>query len=163
METPICAICAKTGVLCTACETKLEKGQISALDVELSKILYETGLEGAGFDKVIERGEYAIILTKKENIGKIIGKGGENIRSLSKRLGKKIRVIGAENLQDAIHDFIAPARISSINTVYTPEGGKIKRIRINGADRKKLRMDIKEIQNLLSSLTTDRVELSFED
>ena len=163
MEIPICTICAKTGILCSACESRLAKGLISEMDVELSKILYEVGLEDAGFERAIETGDYIIILTKKENIGKIIGKGGDNIRMLSKRLGKKIRAIGTENLQTTIYDFIAPAQITSMNKAYLPDGSMVRRIKINAADRKKLRMDLKEIERLLSSLSPDKIEMSFDE
>jgi len=163
METPICAICAKTGVLCNACEAKLRKGEISELDVEVSKIFHEAGMEGTGFERVIESGDHVIILTKKENIGKIIGKSGETIRMISKKLGKKVRAIGTESLQDTIYDFVAPAQISSINTVYMPDGRKVKRIKINKNDRKKLRMDPEEIEKLVCSLTTDKIEIIFSE
>jgi len=163
MDTPICAICAKTGVLCSACENKLQKGQISELDVEVSKIFHEAGIEGAGFERVIETKDHVIILTKKENIGKIIGKGGETIRMISKKLGKRVRAIGTESLQDTIYDFVAPAQISSINTVYMPDGRKVKRIKINKNERKKLRMEPQEIEKLVCSLTTDKIEIIFSE
>ncbi|MEA3255855.1 MAG: KH domain-containing protein [Candidatus Altiarchaeota archaeon] len=162
MNLPICTICAKTGVLCSACEAKLQNEEISELDVELSKVLYETGVEGIGFERVIDIKDFIIVLTKKEDIGKIIGRNGDNIRLISKKLGKKVRVIGTESIQDAIHDFITPAQVTSINTVYAPDGGIIKRIKINERDKKKLRMNIKEIEGLLSLLTTEKIEISFE-
>ncbi|RLI86956.1 MAG: transcription elongation factor NusA [Candidatus Altiarchaeales archaeon] len=162
MDLPICDICAKTGVLCSVCETKLQRGQISELDVEVSKALYGIGVEGIGFERAIDTKNFVIILTKKEDIGKIIGKNGDNLRLLSRKLGKKVRVIGTENMRDTIYDFVAPAQITAINTVYMPDGNIIRRIKINKKDKKKLRMDIKEIERLISSLSNDRVEISFE-
>ena len=41
---PICKICAKTGVLCNSCETKLEDGEITQQDIDLANYLME--LEG---------------------------------------------------------------------------------------------------------------------
>jgi transcription antitermination factor NusA-like protein len=163
MSVPICAICAKTGVLCNACEAKLAKGHITEMDVELAKIFYESEMEDTGFERAIDTGEYVIILTKKENIGKIIGKGGDNIRMISKKLGKRVRAIGTESLQDTIRDFVAPAQISSVNKVYRPDGTKVTRIRINKNDKKRLRMDIKEIERLVCSLTEDQIEISFDE
>ncbi len=162
MSLPICSICAKTGVLCNACEEKLKKGEISELDVELSKILYRLGKGEIGFDRAIDTKKFIIILTQKENIGKIIGKSGDNIRQLSKDLDKQLRVVGTGDLKETIYDFVAPARILSINTVYKPDGTTVQRVRINKKDRKKLRMNLKEIEKLITSLTKDKVEISFE-
>ncbi|HEX54664.1 MAG: transcription elongation factor NusA [Candidatus Altiarchaeales archaeon] len=162
MTLPICNICAKTGVLCSVCESKLESGKISELDVELSKILYKLGKGEIGFERAIDTKNFIVILTRKENVGKIIGKSGDNIRQLSKKFGKQIRVIGTDDLNEMIYDFVAPGRIISINTVYKPDGSVIQRVRINKRDRKKLRMGIDEIEKLISSLTNSNVEISFE-
>lgn len=162
MDLPICTICAKTGVLCNACEAKLQNEEISELDVELSKILHELGVEGIGFERAIDTTDFIIVLTKKEDIGKIIGRSGDNIRLISKKLGKKVRVVGTENIGDAIHDFVTPAKVIAVNTAYLPDGEIIKRIKIDKRDKKKLRMNVREIERLLSSLTPEKIEISFE-
>ncbi|RLI94349.1 MAG: transcription elongation factor NusA [Candidatus Altiarchaeales archaeon] len=162
MSLPICDICAKTGVLCSKCESKLNKGKISELDIKISKLLYKIGEGEIGFERAIDTKNFIIILTQKENIGKIIGKGGDNIRHLSNTFGKQIRVIGTGNLEDIIYDFVAPARINSINTVYKTDGTIIKRVKINKKDKKRLRMGVEEIENLIKSLTDESVEITFE-
>ena len=162
MSLPICNTCAEKGVLCSKCKTKQQKGKITDLDVRISKLLYEMGEGGIGFEKAIDTKGFIIILTQKENIGKINGKGGDNIRHLSNTLGKQIRVIGTGNLEDIIYDFVAPARISSINTVYKTDGEVIERVKINKKDKKKLRMDIKEIERLIRSLTDESIVIVFD-
>jgi transcription antitermination factor NusA-like protein len=162
MKLPICEICAKTGVLCSVCEERLKEGKITELDVELSKILYKMGEEEIGFDRAIDTKNFIIILTQKENIGKIIGKGGDHIRQLSKDLGKPVRVISSGNLQETIHDFVAPAHMISVNVVYKPDGSCVQRVKISANDKKKLRMTVEEIERLIASLTESHVEISFE-
>lgn len=159
MEAPICVICAKTGALCSKCEEKLSKGLISEMDVELTKYLIETNQEDIGFDRAIEFGDHIDILTKKKYIGKLIGRGGENLRNISQRLGKPVRVIGAEGLEETIKSLVAPAQITSINTVYLPAGGILKRIKLRRGDKDRLRMDVKEIQKIASSLVAERIEI----
>jgi len=161
MVLPICEICAKTGVLCSACESKLQNEKISEIDVELSKILYELG-QDLGFDHAIDTENFIIVLTGKDQIGRFIGKSGDNIRLLSNRLGKQLRVIGRGSLEETIYDFVAPARILGINTVYRSDGSTIKRVRIRGKDKKKLRMSLDEIEKLIKSLTDDAIEILFD-
>jgi transcription antitermination factor NusA-like protein len=164
METnlPICAICAKTGVLCSACEEKLKSGKISELDVELSKRMQTPGKEDIGFDRAIDTKNFVIILAKKDNVGKIIGKSGDNIKQLSKDLGKQVRVISTGNLQEMIHDFVSPAHVIGVNRVYKPDGSTVQRVKINKNDKKKLRMDVEEVENLIASVSDSNVEISFE-
>ncbi|OYT27670.1 MAG: transcription elongation factor NusA [Candidatus Altiarchaeales archaeon ex4484_96] len=161
MSLPICDICAKTKVLCNKCESKLQEGKISELDVEISKLLFELGEGEIGFERAIDTQNFIIILTDKKNIGKIIGKGGDNIRHLSNTLGKQIRVIGTGNLEEILYDFVAPARVKNVNKVYKTDGSIIKRVKIEKKDRKKLRMDINEIEKLIKSLTEENMEIVF--
>lgn len=163
MSYPICTVCAKSGVLCNACEEKLDKGEISELEVELSKLLYDLSEEEIGFERAMDVGDFIIVLTDQENVGKIIGKSGENLKYLSDELGKQLRIIGIGNLQETIHDFVAPARIESINTVYKPDGTTKKRVRINKKDKGKLRMSLEKIEKLVNSLAEEEVDFSYSD
>ena len=159
---PICDICAKTGVLCGACETKLEKGEITPLDVELSGILYNLGEGEVGFEKAIDTGDNVIIVTDKEAVGKVIGKSGNNIKKLSKQLGKKVQVIGTGKLGELIDDFMAPTRVLGVNTVFKPDGSTVQKVRISKMEKDKLNIEIGTMQNLIRSLTGDNIEIVFE-
>jgi len=45
VNTPICNFCAKTGVLCKKCKTKLRKKKITHLDVEISEAFAQIELQ----------------------------------------------------------------------------------------------------------------------
>lgn len=158
---PICSICAKSGVLCSACEENLQTGKISALDVEVSKILYKLGKGDLGFEKAIDTDKFIVILTKKNQVGKIIGKGGDHIKFLSRELKKPVRVIGAENFERMIYDFIFPAKILGVNLVYKQDGSTKYRVKIDKKDKSKLRIDINKIKEILSSISNSEVEILF--
>jgi transcription antitermination factor NusA-like protein len=162
MSLPICEVCAKTGVLCNVCEKKLSQGEISPLDVELSKILYELSGGDVGFTKAIETDDSIIILTPKDSIGKIIGRSGATIKVISRKVGKPVRVVGAGELNEMIHDLISPARVLGVNKVFKPDGSVLQRIRISRKDSSKLRLSVKDIQNIISSLSKDKMEILFE-
>lgn len=161
MVLPICEICAKNGVLCSACESKLQKGKISETDVELSKILHELG-QDIGFDHAINTENVIIVVTAKDQIGNFIGKGGDNLKILSDKLGKQLKVIGRGSLEETIHDFVAPVKVLGINTVFKPDGSTTKRVRVRSKDKKKLRMSPEEMEKLIKSLTDGEIEILFE-
>ncbi len=161
MTLPICEICAKSGVLCSACESKLQQGRISETDVELSRLLHELG-QDIGFDHAIDTEKAIIVITAKDQIGRFIGKGGDNIRILSNKLGKQLRVIGRGSLEETIYDFVAPVRVLGITRVYRPDGSAIRRVKIRDKDKKMLRMNPEEMERLIKSLTDDEIEILFE-
>lgn len=162
MSPPICDICANSGILCSACEKKLQEGRITQLEVDLSQILYKLTSGEVSFDGAIELDNVVIIFVEKKDIGKIIGKKGVNIKKLSKKLNKQVRVVGTGDIREAICDFIAPAKVKEINRVYQPDGAEIQRVKIDIQDQKKLRMKPEEIKKIITALTNTKVELVFE-
>lgn len=162
MSSLICDVCAKTGVLCSACEKKLQENRITMLDVELSQMLYKLTGGEARLEGAIDIGGVVIALVKKEDIGKAIGKNGVNIRKLSQKVKKEVRVVGAGDMREAIHDFIAPARVRGVNRVYLPDSTELQRVRIDATDKDKLRMKTEDIKKILETLAGTPVELVFE-
>lgn len=158
----ICDICAKSGVLCSACERKLQERKITKLDVELSHLIHKLTRGEAYLEGAIELDDTIIILAKKEDIGKVIGKKGSHIKDLSKKFKKQVRVVGKGDAREAICDFIAPARVKEINRVYQPDGSVTQRVKIDIQDRDKLRMSPEDIKKIITSLTNSSVELVFE-
>ena len=159
---PICEVCAKTGLLCNACEKKLSEGKISEYDVELSRMLYSSlGVE-ADFIKVVETSDNLVVLTHRDGVGKIIGKGGSTIKDISAKLGKQIRVVGVGELKEMVYDFVSPAKIVGFNTVYVPDGSLKYRVRIDRRDEKKLRIPLRDLEKMIDSITGNKVDLVLE-
>ena len=160
MALPICDRCARTTVLCASCESKLAAGKINVFDIEASRALAGILGDEADFTHAIDT-EYQVIVVAKD-VGRIIGKGGANIRALSERLGKKVKVIGQDSLKEMAQALIAPARIVGINLVLRPGGGKAYRIRVEKADKNRLRMGIEDIRKLMNATSDCEVEIEYD-
>ncbi|WP_456466872.1 hypothetical protein [Methanopyrus sp.] len=172
MELPICEVCAKTGLLCPGCEEKLERGEITETDVEVSKKLVELrekypSLEDAVLLRTIDTGSLVVLVTRPGMAGKLIGKGGRVSRALSDHLGKKVRVVeevedpeDIRQLRKLIQDLIIPARLLSVNVVYEPEGERYKAV-IHHRDRNRVPAPVDELQEAIKELTGMEVEVTF--
>jgi len=161
MHLPICEVCAKTGLLCSSCEGRLSDGRITELDVELSRALFELGGD-VGFERAVDTEDSVVVLTREEYLGRIIGRGGENIKKLSDKLGKQIKVVGTGELRDMVYDLVSPAQVLGVSRVYKPDGSHMQRIRVCKKDAEKLRMKIEDIQRIVASLTDEEVEITLE-
>jgi len=172
LELPICEVCAKTGLLCPGCEEKLEKGEITETDVEVSKKLVELkeeypSLEDVVLLRTIDTGSLVVLVTKPGMAGKLIGKGGRVSRALSEHLEKKVRVVEeVENPEDikqlrkVIQDLILPARLLSVNIVFEPDEKRYKAV-IHHRDRNRVPAPVDEIQEAIKELTGMEVEVTF--
>ncbi len=168
MEFPVCSICIKSDLLCSGCEYRLEKGEISELDVEISKTLfgmkerYKT-LRDISFKRSICKNDFVAIIVKEGKVGGLIGKGGKIIKTLSKRIGKTIRVIeDIKNEKVIAQELLAPAQIRGINIVFLPDGNKKFKVRISKEDEKRLPTDRKVLQEILCLLTGKDMDIVSE-
>ncbi|HOM96195.1 MAG: KH domain-containing protein [Candidatus Methanofastidiosa archaeon] len=168
MELPFCEICLKTGMLCPGCTAKIKDGELSDNDLEIAKELYRLSQENKGlkdvkFKRSIKVGNLIIILIEAGEIGSIIGKGGNVIRGLSKKLNKKIRVIEeSKDVKKVAADLLYPAKVYGINIVYMPDGTIIKRLRLGKEFERKLPIAIKSVKEILLLVTGENVDIVFE-
>jgi len=160
MVLPVCDVCLKSGILCQGCENKLESGEISQIDLDIAKVLFKLGDGKIGFKKTIVVGDIVIIITDKDQVGKLIGKNGKIVRELSRTVGKKIRVVGQDSdLKSVSKDILAPARVSGINIVYGKDGEEKYKIRVMQEDSRKLPGRLDVLNEIIELLTGEKTVL----
>jgi len=155
-------------MLCPGCTAKIKDGELSDNDLEIAKELYRLSQENKGlkdvkFKRSIKVGNLIIILIEAGEIGSIIGKGGNVIRGLSKKLNKKIRVIEeSKDVKKVSADLLYPAKVYGINIVYMPDGTIIKRLRLGKEFERKLPIATKSVKEILLLVTGENVDIVFE-
>lgn len=160
MVLPVCDVCLKSGILCQGCENKLESGEISQIDLDIAKVLFKLGDGKIGFKRTIEVGSIVIIITEKDQVGKLIGKNGKIVKELSRTIGKKIRVVGEDSdLKSVSKDILAPARVSGINIVYGKDGDDKYKIRVMEEDSRKLPGRLDVLNEIIELLTGEKTVL----
>ncbi|MHC1605146.1 MAG: KH domain-containing protein [Candidatus Methanofastidiosia archaeon] len=168
MKTPICEICLKSGIMCPGCQEKLSRGEISELDARISKILLELVdkykvASDFTFVKAIETDALVTIVVGKNEIGRIVGKGGKLIKGLQKELQKKIRVVeDTKDVRRIAQDLVHPARILGINFLYLPDGSVRKKLRIPVEDERRLPANTKVLEGIILDLADETIEIAFE-
>lgn len=165
METPICKECAWSGQLCPQCNASLKSGEISSLDVDVSKILYKINekhnISEAKFSKALDFGGQVVLLTKGE-VGMLIGRQGKVVSALSLALGKKVRVVKFDgDVKRSIADMLSPVRLLGMNDVWA--GGKeVLRIRVPKEERGRIYVEEDVLKDVIKSWMKKEVELIFE-
>ena len=168
MKAPLCEICAKTGVLCPSCESKLSKGEITELDVKVSRILYEMAKEHPIIDKItflraFQGRRIIVLMVEKGDVGPLVGRGGRIVRELSRKLKKeKVRIVGKREMKQMIQDLIIPARLLGVNVLYLPGGKEKYRVRIPKEDRKKIPAQKEELEKIMREMFSSEFEIRFE-
>ncbi|WP_461863488.1 KH domain-containing protein [Thermococcus sp.] len=169
MKAPICEVCLKTDdILCPADEKKLQEGIISELDVKISRLLYKLlGDADIEFKKAVEAGDLIVIVVGEGDVPITIGKGGKNIKTLMRELGKRIRVIesreikSTDDVKKLATDLLYPAGVFGVNIVYKPGGENYYKVLVLSRDRSKLPEKAQVLESILAQIVGSDTRLSF--
>jgi transcription antitermination factor NusA-like protein len=157
---PICDICLVSPNLCEICKAKLEKGEITKLDVFISKFLHKMFRKGyisknPSFIRAIELEDMVILLTD-QNPAYLIGIKAKVLKDLSQQLGKKVKIINIkEGVRSAVRDYIYPEVRFQISKLYLPDGKTITKIKIP----KSRRINVKEFERILETVFNEKFKV----
>jgi len=167
LKTPICFFCAKSGVLCPRCQEKLDKGEVTEADVEVSKwfIDYEA--------KNPQLREYVIhrtVKVPKMMIIMVSGGGGADralLSKLSRQLSDEkrtnVRIVEkTSSIKRLLEQIVTPARVMGANTVWLPDGSWESTIRMPRSDLRKMPLDPKSAEEAIKMLAGEVVHIVFE-
>nr|MDO8077818.1 hypothetical protein [Candidatus Freyarchaeota archaeon] len=165
---PICSFCLKSGIYCSTCREKIEKGEVTPLDLEIAKQLLELenrfpNLKDAEFRRSVETNNLVIIVVGPGDISHFIGPKGKIVKILSDRLKKKVRVIeGDSSTKKTIEDILSPVSVLGVNTIWLPDGTLEKKVRIRRSDIRRLPTSVSTLEEVVHKLTNEKVRIVFE-
>lgn len=167
MKAPICNVCLKSDVLCSGCEEKLEEGEITETEVEVSRILQDLSSEYASLRdseilRIFEAENVIVIVTAEGDGAKVVGRKGEIVKEVADQVDKSIRVVEktSDDLE-TIKGLLSPAEVESVNTVFTPNGQE-KKIVVSDEYSGKINLSTDEFEDIIAEITEEEYQLSFE-
>src|SRR2546425_13222418 len=88
--------CVKSGILCSRCEEKLRKGQITDLDVRVIRTLTELEkenppLQDVTFHKAVEAGDIMAVFVDREGMETLLTLRAKPAQTLGGPVGKSVR------------------------------------------------------------------------
>lgn len=164
MKAPICEVCLKTDdILCPADEKKLQEGVISELDVKVARLLYRMiGDADVEFKKAVEAGDLVVLIVGVGQAAIVIGKGGKNVKTLMRELGKRVRVIeDTEDVKKLATDLLLPARVFGVNVVFRPGGGQYYKVLVPRMDRSKLPAPPGVLEDIITKIAGKESKIVF--
>ncbi len=168
MKVPICSFCLKSGMYCSTCREKIERGEVSPLDLEVAKNLLELesrfpNLKDAEFRGAIETNNLIIIVVGTGDISNFIGPKGKVVKILSDALRKRVRVIeGTSSTKKTIEDLLSPIGVLGVNTIWLPDGTLEKKVRVKKSDSRRLPTSVSNLEDVVYKITNEKIRIVFE-
>ena len=139
MKTPICSFDAKTGVLCSGCEAKLEAGQLTPTEIEtaikLTRLAQkERALDNLSLISAARSGTDLILYLKGFDIVNLRSKP-ELLKKLETEFGETVWLIEAQATgKKFIENLFFPSKVINMNFFWLPDGKKLTRVLIDKKD-----------------------------
>jgi len=166
MRAPLCEVCLSSDILCQGCAGKLQTGELSQMEVDVSRFVFGLSdklhsLKEATIRKIID-GDVMLIVAAKGDGAKLVGKGGAEVKALAKQWGKSIRVLEENEFRQFVSELLHPLTVTGINRLYTPDG-EILRVRLPAAQKPRSIITPEGFGTMMHKLYGQKTELLFED
>jgi len=162
----------KTGVLCPRCQSIVRSGSVKEYEVDVMRELLD--LEELPDFKFLKDMEYVRSIVSEGALVIILQDVRDNTpdpRSLNKlswvlgeRLKTKTRIItNTKDLKEVVKQLVFPARITSVNTIWLPDGTVEYVVRIPKFEMRNLPFKRREvIEDILTQITGNVVRIRAE-
>ncbi len=159
--------CIRTGFLCTKCEEKLEKGEITPFELDLSKDFLElqdngnyTYLKDVSFYNAIDYEDVVILIVGKNDKIRITDDLTDWVKE-TYQIDKLIFIEKTDKPRPVVENLIAPGKLISINEIFLATGDIEYRAVIPQQDKKKILFTKGELEELVEELTGKAVRIEF--
>lgn len=167
IKIPICTFDAKTGILCSKCQSKLTSGQISTADIQVSRALVKQAEKMSELNKITLLRSFQVdrnfVLEVEQTDAALFRSKPEIMASLEATLNGKVWIMGASNSDRRfLEDLFYPIRILTVNTVWLPDGSKLTKVIIPGRRVERLLGEIEALKSVVKSVRGIELTVEFE-
>jgi len=158
----------KSGILCRRCEEKLEKGQITELDLKVIQRMVELEkehpvLQDVTYHRSVEADGMMAVLVDRRDLPKLLGGGAKVIKDLGETFGKRVKLIsfGGDD-REFLEDLFSPLSILTINTIWIPDGSTETKVILTGRQPRKMPVDLDVVKTIAKDLKGMTLRVEFE-
>ena len=168
VKTILDAFCVKSGILCRRCEEKLEKGQITELDLKVIQRMVELEKEHpvlaeVTYHRSVEADGTMAVLVDRRDLPRLLGGGAKVIKDLGDTFGKRVKLIsyGGDD-REFLEDLFSPLSILTINTIWIPDGSTETKVILTGRQPRKMPVDLDVVKTIAKDLKGMTLRVEFE-
>ncbi len=167
MRLPVCNFDLESDMLCTNCQARLKRGELTHFDIEFSKWILEKEKEYPGLvDFTLLRAAKAgdrLILVVKKRSKELILREEALVNEMTEQFGEPLIIEGPTKLRRIIREFIHPANEVGVNSLYLPDGSKESIVMLRGGDRGRIAYTTDELRLIVSAVMGESVLFEYQD
>jgi len=168
VKTILDAFCVKSGILCRRCEEKLEKGQITDLDLKVIQRMVELEkehpvLQDVTYHRSVEADGMMAVLVERKDVPRLLGGGAKVVKDLGDTFGKRVKLIsyGGDD-REFLEDLFSPLSILTINTIWIPDGSTETKVILTGRQPRRMPVNLDIVKTMAQELKGMTLRIEFE-
>lgn len=167
MKIPFCSFCIRSGILCSRCQEKVQSGQVSKLDIRIAKLFLKLEEKYSSLQKISFYNAYEVdgvlaIVVGRGDLHNFLSGSGRMMREIAESTGKKIRILEkGGDMRRFFEDLFAPLMVTTINTIWLPDGTTEIRVVLSGY-RRRLPLKTNVLKELAKKIRGITLRIAFE-
>lgn len=154
MKLPICSFDAKVGVLCPKCEAKVQSGELTKTDVDVSFALAKLSGKQPILDRITLKRAYTIdgetVLLLGQGDTSLLRSNPKVMQAIQEALGRRVWTTEADSDDRRfLESLLFPARVMTMNTIFVPDGSRIMKVIIPGRMTPKFPVDLEKVKSIV--------------
>ncbi|MHA2146186.1 MAG: hypothetical protein ACXAB0_12100 [Candidatus Thorarchaeota archaeon] len=167
MRLPVCNFDLESDMLCTNCQARLERGDLTHFDIEFSKWMLEKDkdyptLTDLTLQRAARAGDKIVLVVKKRGRNLILAEE-TLVNEMTEYFGEPIIVEGPVKLRKVVREFIHPANEVGVNSLYLPDGSKENIVMLRIEDKERIGYTIDELRLIVSAVMGESVLFEFQE
>jgi transcription antitermination factor NusA-like protein len=167
MRLPVCNFDLESDMLCTSCQAKLDRGEITSFDIEFSKWLLEREKDHPNIENLTlqraTRIEGRLILVVKKKEKDLFLAEEALVNELTEKFGEVMVVEGPPKLRRVVREFIHPASEVGVNSLYLPDGSKENIVMLREEDRERIQYSNADLRMIVSGIMGESVLFEYQE
>jgi transcription antitermination factor NusA-like protein len=167
LKSPICPFDAKSGVLCSKCESKLKSGDITRDGVEAAIRLAHLADRSLDVDRfTLLRGakvEDDFMLVLRSSDMTALRGDSRLAQKIEGEFGQKVWFVESEASERRfVEGLLHPLRVLSVNQFWLPDGNRLTKVVLAG-DGKRARVNIEKVVKIAKAVRGIELLVEFEN
>lgn len=167
MKLPVCVFDIESDMLCTSCQERLDRGDITDFDVEFSTWMLNKSKEYPALEDLTllraikSDGRLILVVKKKHKESLLAVEGFKN--ELVDMYGELMIFESPIKLRKIVRTLIEPALEVGVNSLYLPGGTKESIVMLKPEDRDRIMYSKDDLRKIVSAVVGESVLFQYQD
>ncbi|MFQ5833036.1 MAG: hypothetical protein ACE5H4_10065 [Candidatus Thorarchaeota archaeon] len=167
MKLPICVFDIESDMLCSGCQERLDRGDLTEFDVEFSRWVLDRvedypELEDLHLQRAIRLQDRAILVVKKKGRDVLLAEQAF-LDEIGESFGDVFIFESPMKLRKIVRSLIAPAVELGVNRLHLPDGFRESIVMLRAEDRERIPYSKDDLRAIVSAVMGESVIFRYQD